>query len=107
MFNSLIYYRNPDAFCVVYTGDIDANAKTIIEKANKTFGINFQQKVEFQFLQTRSWVEAKRYPLLTLLGQSIGSLILGIEALVRYPPDVYIDTMGLVIITFFFHYFLP
>jgi len=30
----------------------------------------------------------------TLLGQSIGSMILGFEALMRFIPDIYIDSMG-------------
>jgi len=30
----------------------------------------------------------------TLLGQSIGSMILGFEALIRFIPDIYIDSMG-------------
>lgn len=42
----------------------------------------------------RHWVEAKRYPCFTLLGQCIGSMLLGLEALCKFPPDVYIDTMG-------------
>lgn len=46
------------------------------------------------FLDKRSWVEAEKYPYFTLLGQSIGSMVLGMEAALKYPPDVFIDTMG-------------
>ena len=35
-----------------------------------------------------------RYPRLTLLGQSFGSVLLGMEAFLRLVPDVYFDTMG-------------
>jgi alpha-1,2-mannosyltransferase len=31
---------------------------------------------------------------MTLLGQSIGSMILGFEALLKFQPDIYLDTMG-------------
>jgi len=39
-------------------------------------------------------VEAELYPYFTMLGQSCGSVILGVEALLSCVPDVYIDTMG-------------
>lgn len=29
-----------------------------------------------------------------MLGQSIGSIILGFEALLKFQPDIYLDTMG-------------
>ncbi len=34
------------------------------------------------------------YPRFTLLGQSLGSIYLGLEALEKLKPDVFIDTMG-------------
>ena len=46
------------------------------------------------YLNKRKWVEAKPYPFLTLLGQSLGSLVLGLEALWKFVPDIYIDSMG-------------
>ena len=42
----------------------------------------------------RSWVEAANYPALTLLGQSLGSLVLALEAVLRLPPPLFIDTTG-------------
>ena len=50
--------------------------------------------MEFVFLERRKWVEASPYPYFTLLGQSLGSLVLGFEALMKFVPDIYIDTMG-------------
>jgi alpha-1,2-mannosyltransferase len=34
------------------------------------------------------------YPHFTLILQSLGSMILGFEALIKYNPDIFIDTMG-------------
>jgi alpha-1,2-mannosyltransferase len=48
----------------------------------------------FVYLTRRKWVEDSRYPVMTLLGQSLGSMILGFEALLKFQPDIYIDTMG-------------
>jgi alpha-1,2-mannosyltransferase len=39
-------------------------------------------------------VEAEKYPMFTLLFQSLGSMVLGFEALIKFQPDIYIDTMG-------------
>jgi alpha-1,2-mannosyltransferase len=51
-------------------------------------------KVKFVYLHKRRYVEASMYPYFTMLGQSIGSVILGIEALLNTQPDIFIDTMG-------------
>lgn len=53
-----------------------------------------ESSIDFIFLEKRGWVEASRYPHFTLLGQSLGSMVLGVEALLKFQPDVYIDTMG-------------
>lgn len=79
----------------VYTGDTEESAEKILQKAKNVFNISVDEKnIDFVFLQKRKWVEAVRYPHFTLLGQSLGSMVLGMEALFKYQPDVYIDTMG-------------
>ncbi|EPY84883.1 hypothetical protein CB1_000435010 [Camelus ferus] len=50
--------------------------------------------VKFVFLRKRYLVEDSLYPHFTLLGQSLGSIFLGWEALMQCIPDVYIDSMG-------------
>ena len=87
-------FRYPNAHCIVYTGDVGCSSEEIKTKAKLTFNIPVGENVKFVFLSTRGWVEAKRYPVLTLLGQSFGSVILGVEALIKQPPDIFIDTMG-------------
>ena len=47
---------------------------------------------EFKYLQKRHWVLASGYRRFTLLGQSLGSMILGWEALCAALPDVFIDS---------------
>ena len=81
--------------CVVYTGDSRTiKPKDILNKAQDRFGIVFPKEVKFVYLRCRCLVEAGCWPRFTLLGQSIGSIILGMEALVSFAPHVYIDTMG-------------
>lgn len=79
---------------MVYTGDTDATADEIITRARQRFNVVIPEKVEFVYLKNRVWVEAVKYPYFTLLGQSIGSVVLGLEALMAFVPDIYIDTMG-------------
>lgn len=79
----------------LYTGDVEVTPKQILSKCQNNFNIKIdQQRLEFIFLKQRKWVEDSRYPVMTLLGQSVGSMILGFEALLKFQPDIYIDTMG-------------
>lgn len=79
----------------MYTGDVDADAREILKKAQNRFNVKVSEKdVNFVFLRRRGWVVAERYPYFTMLGQSLGSMVLGMEAALKYPPDVFIDTMG-------------
>lgn len=79
----------------MYTGDTDATPKQIISKCRNNFNIHIDsERLEFVFLNQRKWVEAEKYPILTMLGQSIGSIVLGFEALLKFQPDIYLDTMG-------------
>eukprot|EP00043_Microstomoeca_roanoka_P017575 m.184115 g.184115 ORF g.184115 m.184115 type:complete len:507 (+) comp16663_c0_seq3:114-1634(+) len=85
----------PHFHCVVYTGDVDVNGDAILAKAKQRFGVDVDRnRVTFVFLGSREYVEAKHYPRFTMLLQSLGSLVLGMEALLAFLPDVFIDTMG-------------
>ncbi|CAH2224968.1 GDP-Man:Man(3) c(2)-PP-Dol alpha-1,2-mannosyltransferase [Pelobates cultripes] len=86
--------RYKDASFVVYTGDKDATEEQILNRAFGRFNIKLTHTVKFIFLEKREFVEASRYPHFTLLGQSLGSIILGWEALMKCVPDIYIDSMG-------------
>jgi alpha-1,2-mannosyltransferase len=50
--------------------------------------------VSFVHLTSRQWVEAECYPRFTMLRQSLGSLVLGWDALCQLRPDVFVDSMG-------------
>ncbi|RHY34931.1 hypothetical protein DYB32_000574 [Aphanomyces invadans] len=51
-------------------------------------------KIKVVELAYRTLLEAKHYPRFTLLGQSIGSMLLGLEAFLRCPVAVWVDTTG-------------
>lgn len=101
-FTSIILNTSQVAFCryegarfILYTGDKEATPKQILSKCRNNFNIDIDaNRLEFIYLNQRKWVEAEKYPVFTLLGQSLGSMILGFEALLKFQPDIYIDTMG-------------
>ena len=51
-------------------------------------------RVIFIYLSTRRYVAASTWPHFTLLGQSLGSLVLAWDAFSLLVPDIYVDTMG-------------
>ena len=99
----------------MYTGDHDATKAAILERvqvllscsvhlvslaltadySQNRFNIHLHPPtVIFLYLQTRKYVLASMYPHFTLLGQSLGSLILAYDAFSLLVPDIFIDTMG-------------
>ncbi|MCL4128055.1 UNVERIFIED_CONTAM: hypothetical protein GTU68_000273, partial [Idotea baltica] len=89
-----IQMRYPETVCYVYTGDLDAAPHEIMENVRRRFDIHLNKQPIFIYLKLRWLVEAKNYPFMTLVMQSLSSMILGLEALARFHPDVFIDTMG-------------
>lgn len=90
----VVQVKFPELDVVVFTGDVDASAELIMGKVSQNLKIDLLREPRFVFLHQRKWVEAERFPVFTLLGQSLGSLILGIEALIKCTPDYFVDTMG-------------
>lgn len=84
----------PEAVYVVYTGDVNVSSQEILQGAFRRFNITLTHPVKFVFLKKRYLVEDTLYPHFTLLGQSLGSIFLGWEALMQCVPNVYIDSMG-------------
>ncbi|EJU03065.1 mannosyltransferase [Dacryopinax primogenitus] len=85
----------PNIVSVVYTGDTDASKEDIVDKVKARFGISLRSDtLHLAYLKSRHLVEDKAWPRFTLLGQSLGSMVLGYEAMKQLIPDVYIDTMG-------------
>ncbi|KAL8930199.1 MAG: hypothetical protein Q9208_000816 [Pyrenodesmia sp. 3 TL-2023] len=87
--------RWPKAVCVVYTGDRDAGKDEMLERVQNRFSIRLHPPtVVFLYLSTRHYVLSSTWPHFTLLGQSIGSIILAYDAFSLLVPDLFIDTMG-------------
>jgi len=98
--------KHPGVVCVVYTGDQDVKPEDILEQAKKRFGVPVDPAgVRFAFLTGRRWVDARSWPRFTLIGQSIGSVMLGWEALSLFRPSIFIDSMGYAFTLPLFHFF--
>lgn len=83
----------PEARCILYTCE-DATSASLSERAFNSFGVRLVQPVEVLRLYNGVWVEASSYPRFTLLGQSLGSMVLAWEALWRLSPSLFLDTSG-------------
>uniref|UniRef100_A0A1I7ZL66 GDP-Man:Man(3)GlcNAc(2)-PP-Dol alpha-1,2-mannosyltransferase n=1 Tax=Steinernema glaseri TaxID=37863 RepID=A0A1I7ZL66_9BILA len=85
--------KNKDLRFVVYTGDRDARPEQILAKARRCFNLD-AERVEFVYLRTRFLVDAKYYPVFTMICQALGGFVLGLEAVLKLCPGVFIDSMG-------------
>ncbi|KAK1141200.1 asparagine-linked glycosylation protein [Aspergillus melleus] len=87
--------RWPRATCAIYTGDHEANKTTMLEKVQSRFNIQLHAPtVVLMYLTTRKYVQSSMYPHMTLLGQSLGSLVVAYDAFTLLVPDIFVDTMG-------------
>ena len=82
-------------FCVIYTADPVNKKKDVIAGVKRTFNIDLPRPVEFVHLRSTDALNLKMWPLSTLLGQSIASMWVGMEALSSFIPNVFFDTTGL------------
>jgi alpha-1,2-mannosyltransferase len=87
--------RWPEATCIVYTGDHDVDKADILKRVKERFNIHLHSPtIHFLYLTKRHYVLSSTWPRFTLIGQSIGSLILAWNAFTLLVPDIFIDTMG-------------
>ena len=67
----------------------------MVATVRNRFRIALQEhSLVFLYLSRRRFVLANTYPYFTLLGQSLGSLVLAYNAFQLLVPDIFIDTMG-------------
>jgi alpha-1,2-mannosyltransferase len=100
--------RWPNAICAVYTGDHDIERGVVVATVRSRFGITLQEhSLVFLYLSRRRFVLASTYPHFTLLGQSLGSLILAYDAFQLLVPDIFVDTMGYAFAVAFCRYLFP
>lgn len=71
----------------LYTGDVAFSPVEIKKKVKDTLNVEINSdRLKFIYLTRRKWVEADKYPVFTLLGQLLGSIYLGFEAINQINP---------------------
>ena len=102
-----IQKEHKDIVSVVYSGDRDVSKQDIIDTVQVSslsssrlngphtlqarFAIHLDPStLHFVHLKSRHLVENSTWPRLTILGQSLGSMYLGWEAMSEFIPDLYI-----------------
>lgn len=85
-----------DTRVVIYSGDCGSDPGTILAKAADRFGVTVgsDKEVGFVFVWSTWLLDPARYPVLTMVGQSLGSMLCAAECVLRCPPDVFVDTKG-------------
>lgn len=103
---------------VIYTADtVSVTAQDTLRRVKDKFSIDISnegdaERIKFVHIKTAYLLEAARfksastvtnwtncvslfrYPRFTMLMQSLGSIIVGLECILRLTPHVYFDTMG-------------
>ena len=94
---SILKTYKHDIHIIIYTGDIDVTSEEILQSVKEYFNIDlqdYQSSINFIYLRSRFLLDEKNYPILPLLGPNIASILVGFEALIRFIPDIYIDSTG-------------
>ena len=88
-----INQSHPEYSIFVFTGD-DAPEDAILSRARSRFDLQLPEDLRLVKLKYRWLVEASTWPYFTLAGQSLGSIILALEAVIKLNPEIIIDSMG-------------
>ncbi|KAI8620903.1 hypothetical protein BC830DRAFT_1058790 [Chytriomyces sp. MP71] len=88
-----------DTYSIVIYAKRGANRSQVLAKVKDQFGIELSQdqtrRIALVPLKLWPLLEAERYKRLTLIGQSLGSMLVAAEALLaNAPPFVFVDTIG-------------
>ncbi|KAF0699414.1 Aste57867_10022 [Aphanomyces stellatus] len=81
---------------VIYVGE-PITAEKLLEDAQRRFNFvasDVKCTIQVVELHYRTLLEAKHYPRFTLLGQSLGSMLVGLEAFLTHPVGIWCDTTG-------------
>lgn len=82
---------------VIYAAKGDKDKEHILSAVKDSFRIDLTEhsdRILFVSVSTTALLEAKWYPVATMLFQSLASILVGLECLIRCTPDIYCDTMG-------------
>ena len=71
------------------------STENVLANVHRHFNISIgAERIRLVPLKCCGWLEAEKYPVFTLIGQALGGLVVGIEALYRFVPCTFVDTIG-------------
>ncbi|KAJ2558036.1 asparagine-linked glycosylation protein [Coemansia sp. RSA 1933] len=85
--------KYPFIVSVIYSGDNVPQAE-LLRNVQSKFGLAIRSETVYVVELSRRWWIDHRFPRLTLLLQSFGSVWLAAQAIHRFCPDIFIDTVG-------------
>ncbi|KAJ2799393.1 asparagine-linked glycosylation protein, partial [Coemansia guatemalensis] len=88
-----IQEKYPFIVCIIYSGD-GVTRETLVRNVQRKFGLPIRPETIYVVELTWRWWVDYKFPRFTLLMQSLGSVILACQALHRFCPDIFIDTVG-------------
>jgi len=79
----------------IYVKKTELSKKQILEKVKNQFNLDIEEsRINFVELFTWKLTVAETYPVLRLLLQNVGAAITGLEALIKFKPDIFVETVG-------------
>uniref|UniRef100_A0A6G1SG94 GDP-Man:Man(3)GlcNAc(2)-PP-Dol alpha-1,2-mannosyltransferase n=1 Tax=Aceria tosichella TaxID=561515 RepID=A0A6G1SG94_9ACAR len=97
----ILLEKYPKYTIYIYTQkELHQDSLQILLKARNLFKIDLLaddralERLEFVPLSLSPWIEAKKYPFLTLLFQNLISVIVAFQAAYNIVPEVYFETIG-------------
>lgn len=91
--------QTPQNVAVIYVAKSSTTPKAMVEAANQKFNLQFSfeetNRIVVIYLTQAYLIDPGLYPVLTLVGQALGSMVLAYEAISNLMPDVWVDTVGL------------
>lgn len=86
----MLDFRYPDSNIYIYTVET-GELKTILDRAFNQFNVKVPlEKVSLVRLSFPNLIDPATYPYFTLLMQSLGSMVLGLEAFMKLNPGNYL-----------------
>ncbi|KAJ1769270.1 asparagine-linked glycosylation protein [Coemansia sp. RSA 1813] len=85
--------KYPFIVCVIYSGD-NVTRDELLHNVRSKFGLAIKPETVYVVELSRRWWIDHKFRRLTLLMQSFGSVWLAAQAIHRFCPDIFIDTVG-------------
>lgn len=91
---SAVQARCPRMPVTVYIAAGSKSDEAIVHEASSKFSLEIKGGIRFIRLRSTDLMRDWMYPRLTLVLQAIGTMLVGLEAVVRHRPALVLDTIG-------------